>query len=83
MSRTLIINRLWSIMDAAESRYGPIASSHEAMGVALEEWDEFRAAVHANDLQAARAEALDLAAVMLRFAEAVDLPAFRARSGAA
>lgn len=55
-------------MSAAADRYGQFASTHEALGVAVEEWDELRAAIHANDLDAAHKEAIDLAAVMYRLA---------------
>lgn len=55
----------------AEGRYGPFASTHEAMGVAMEEWDEFREAVRSNDLLGVYAECLDLAAVLIRFAHTV------------
>jgi NTP pyrophosphatase (non-canonical NTP hydrolase) len=58
----------------AEDKYGPIASTQEAMGVALEEWDEFRDAIRANDIDAAQSEALDLAAVLLRFASQTEWP---------
>ncbi len=51
---------------AADARYGNFASTHEAQGVCSEEWDEFRDAVRANDLGAVRAEALDLAAALIR-----------------
>jgi hypothetical protein len=51
---------------AAEFKYGPPASTHEAMGVALEEWQELQSAVHINDLAAIREEALDLAAILIR-----------------
>lgn len=54
----------------AVSRYGPFASTHEALGVASEEWDELREAIRANDLCAIREEALDLAAVAFRLADA-------------
>jgi len=50
----------------AKQRYGPLASTHEAMGVALEEWDELKAAVHLNAINAIREEALDLAAILIR-----------------
>ena len=60
--------------DAAEKKYGPLASTQEAMGVALEEWDEFRDAIRANDISAAQSEALDLAAVLLRFAAQTEWP---------
>jgi NTP pyrophosphatase (non-canonical NTP hydrolase) len=53
----------------AEARYGDFASTHEALGVASEEWDELRAAVGQNDLPKVEAECLDLAAVLIRLAE--------------
>ena len=55
----------------AQSRYGPLASTHEAMGVALEEWTELIDAVRANDLDAIAHESLDLAAVLLRLARTI------------
>jgi NTP pyrophosphatase (non-canonical NTP hydrolase) len=51
---------------AADTRYGMFASTHEALGVCSEEWDEFREAVRSNDLGQIRAEALDVAAVLIR-----------------
>lgn len=54
----------------ANERYGPIASTHEALGVALEEWDELREALRSNNLIAIRNEAVDLAAVLMRLASA-------------
>lgn len=56
----------------ADARYGPFASTHEAMGVASEEWDEFREAVRFNDLELVLVEALDVAAVMIRLAMELD-----------
>ena len=53
-------------MIEANKRYGPFASTHEALGVACEEWDEFRAAVQANDFDAIQEEAKDLAAALIR-----------------
>jgi hypothetical protein len=50
----------------ANATYGPPASTHEAMGVALEEWSELQAAVHLNAINAIREEALDLAAILIR-----------------
>jgi hypothetical protein len=38
--------------------------------VALEEWDELRAAVHANKLGSVEMECIDLAAVLFRLARA-------------
>jgi NTP pyrophosphatase (non-canonical NTP hydrolase) len=58
-------------MQRAEQRYGPIASTHEALGVALEEWDELREAVRSNADNAIEWECLDLAAVLIRLAQAI------------
>ena len=54
------------LIDAADARYGAFASTHEAMGVALEEWDELRDAIRDNDLSAVAKESLDLAAACIR-----------------
>lgn len=53
---------------AAYARYGEFASTHEALGVAMEEWDELRAAVHLNALGAVEHECIDMAAVLIRLA---------------
>ena len=69
-------------MIGAQKRYGPFASTHEALGVCLEEWDELKAAVQMNRLESVREEALDLAAACLRLAESVRASqAFAERSG--
>jgi NTP pyrophosphatase (non-canonical NTP hydrolase) len=57
---------LHDLIVAADARYGAFASTHEAMGVAMEEWDELRDAIKANDLGAVAKESLDLAAVCIR-----------------
>lgn len=65
----------------AARRYGPLASTHEALGVALEEWNELCGAVQVNDLAATAGEALDLAAVCIRLATAIRCdPVMQARS---
>jgi hypothetical protein len=66
----------------AEARYGPFTSTHEAMGVISEEWDELRAAVHANALESVWHEALDIAAACIRLARQIDArePGLIARS---
>lgn len=56
----------------AQDTYGNIASTHEALGVASEEWDELRAAIHANDAVAIRDEAMDMCSVLLRLAIMMD-----------
>lgn len=67
---------------AADKRYGQFASTHEALGVASEEWDELRDAIRANDMDAIRHEALDLAAVLVRLWEQLgENEAMRKRSG--
>jgi NTP pyrophosphatase (non-canonical NTP hydrolase) len=55
-------------MVKAAGRYGEFASTHEAMGVALEEWDELREAIKSNDIPMIEHECLDLAAVLIRLA---------------
>jgi hypothetical protein len=65
-------NALWARIGAADERYGNFASTHEAMGVAAEEWDELRAALHSNDLGAIQREALDLSAVLIRLVDQLD-----------
>ena len=67
-------------IERAARRYGPFASTHEALGVAIEEWDELRDAIHANDMRAVRHECLDLAAVLIRLARDLDRPETVARS---
>jgi NTP pyrophosphatase (non-canonical NTP hydrolase) len=59
------------LMTHAQTRYGDFASMHEALGVACEEWDELRAAIHSNKLESVRDECLDLAAVLIRLASQI------------
>lgn len=68
MAHDDLIYELEDRIAKARERYGPFASTHEALGVALEEWDELRAAVHANALASVESECLDLAAVLVRLA---------------
>ncbi len=65
---TAEVKEMFDRMEKARDRYGNFTSTHEALGVALEEWTEFVNAVHSNDFTAVRHEALDLAAVLLRLA---------------
>jgi NTP pyrophosphatase (non-canonical NTP hydrolase) len=65
----------------ADERFGRITSTHEALGVACEEWHEFIEAVRSNDLHNIEHEALDLAAVLIRLAQSIpNDEALRARS---
>ena len=65
----------------ADERYGAFASTHEALGVALEEWDEFRLAIQQNDIDAIRHECFDLAAVLIRLASQLGNEWLQERSG--
>ena len=64
----------------ADARYGPFRSSHEGLGVLVEEMDELRAAIHANDLDAVQREACQVAAVAMRLAIAMNVKETAARS---
>jgi NTP pyrophosphatase (non-canonical NTP hydrolase) len=63
-----LIYELEGRIERAKARYGNFASTHEALGVAVEEWDELRAAIQSNALAAVEHECLDLAAVLIRLA---------------
>ena len=54
----------------AQNRYGDFASTHEALGVLIEEFQELQSAIHGNNIDAVRQEAFDLAAVAFRLAKA-------------
>ena len=56
-------------MAQQDERYGPFASTHEALGVLLEEWDELRAAIQSNNLDDVQRECLDLAVPLMRLYE--------------
>lgn len=58
-------------IEAADKRYGAFASTHEALGVAVEEWDEFREAVRSNLMTSVEHECLDLSAVLIRLARGI------------
>jgi NTP pyrophosphatase (non-canonical NTP hydrolase) len=64
----MLIDEIELRIKHADDRYGPFASTHEAMGVALEEWDELRDAIKKNALAGVEYECLDLAAVLIRLA---------------
>jgi len=75
-----IEGELKSRIEKARARYGDFASTHEALGVALEEWEELKDAVRANAPSSVYEECLDLAAVLIRLAESLDNEAVRLRS---
>lgn len=66
MARDDLIYEVEERISAAGKRYGAFASTHEALGVACEEWDELRDAIRANALASVEQECLDLAAVLIR-----------------
>ena len=68
MAHDELIYELEERIRKAAARYGDFSSTHEALGVALEEWDEFREAVRSNDQAAIEHECIDLAAVLIRIA---------------
>ncbi len=65
---------------AADARYGTFSSTAEALGVALEEFQELTEAVRSNVLQDVASEALDLAAVCIRLAMQIEDPRVAMRS---
>lgn len=73
--------------EKAAKRYGDFTSTHEALGVLVEEFDELRAAIHANKLASISTEACQVAAVALRLHDVCELamageaPDFKRRSG--
>lgn len=68
-------------INAADKRYGPFASVHEGMGVALEEWHELIEAVHSNQGRDIQREALDLCAALMRLCRDVGNVNTHQRSG--
>jgi NTP pyrophosphatase (non-canonical NTP hydrolase) len=59
---------VWHEAAQADERYGPFTSTHEALGVLSEEWDELREAIHANDFAAIEREAAQVASIAIRLA---------------
>jgi NTP pyrophosphatase (non-canonical NTP hydrolase) len=80
MTKPEIMAELARRIEAADARYGDFASTHEALGVASEEWDELREAVRSNKLGSVEWEALDLAAVLIRLALSLSGEPMRKRS---
>jgi NTP pyrophosphatase (non-canonical NTP hydrolase) len=54
----------------ADAKYGNFRSTHEGLGVLLEEFTELQDAIHDNDLVSVQHEAIQVAAVALRIAAA-------------
>jgi hypothetical protein len=74
--------------EKARDKYGDFTSTHEALGVLVEEFDELRAAIHANALASISHESCQVAAVALRLHDICEramggtADGFKARSGA-
>lgn len=60
-------------VERAEGAFPPFNSAHEGAAVIREEFDELWGAVRANDAASARAEAVQVAAMAVRFLR--DVPA--------
>jgi hypothetical protein len=54
--------------ERAHGRYGPPVSTHESLGVLMEEFDELKEAIHANAADRISHEAIQLASVAYRLA---------------
>jgi len=65
-----IIYEIEALAEKSAGRYGHFASTHEALGVAMEEWHELIDAIRANKLGSIEMECIDLAAVLFRLARA-------------
>ena len=55
-------------LHGGREKFGRYNSTHEGLGVIYEEWIEFRREIMLNDNQKAIEEAIQLAAVAIRFA---------------
>lgn len=76
-----VLNEIQDHAEQAHARYANFASAHEALGVALEEWNELQDAIRSNAIESIREEAIDLAAVMIRLAvQCRQMGSFRVRS---
>ena len=64
----------------ADERYGPFHSTHEGLGVLVEEFEELKDAIRSNGLEAVAKEAIDVAAVATRIAVSLDDKHTRQRS---
>lgn len=66
MIRDTITESVLAEAQAAQNKYGDFASTHEALGVLLEEVEELRDAIRANAPTSAALEAMQVAAVAYR-----------------
>ncbi len=80
-SHTKTMDEIMDEMQTARYRYGSFSSAHEALGVLVEEVAELVEAIHANNADAFRREAIQVSAVAARAAECSAIHSFRLRSG--
>jgi len=76
----ILTEELSDEMNRARVRYGDFASTHEALGVLTEEYQELIEAIHGNRMDRIQTEALQVAAVAMRLAEACERTGFVSRS---
>ena len=62
-----LIQTIIEELDRATKKFGPIASAHEGYAVILEELDEMWDEIKKNDVDKARQEAIQVAAMAIRF----------------
>lgn len=67
-----IVKKITDLAAHAQERYGDFQSTHEAYGVACEEFHELLDALRLNSLVRMKHECIDLAAVLVRLAEHCD-----------
>jgi len=67
--------------ESADQKYGPFRSTHEGLGVLMEEVHELIEAIRLNSPDHVRNEAIQVSAVAYRIAQSLDHEETRARSG--
>lgn len=67
MSAKKYLNQIYDELNRATRRYGPMTSPHEAYGIIKEEVDEMWDEIKQNNYLRARDEALQVAAMCVRF----------------
>ena len=72
MTLTEVLDDVWSEVDRAEKKHKPMHSAHEGLSVIWEEFEELKAEVFKGgktprDPAAMRKEAVELAAMAVRF----------------
>ena len=67
--------------DAADGKYGPFRSTHEGLGVLMEEVHELIEAIRLNSPEEVRLEAIQVSAVAYRIAQSLDYEDTLRRSG--